>query len=353
MNLFDVLVVGASVSGCRTAELLAEKGYKVAIVEEHKKVGLPLKCTGLVSWRLKELLPNLPKEIVVNTIREAKFFSPSGNSFTLHSKRPVYVIDRKGLDEHLFSCALSTGSKPMLGIKFLSFDTKTGTANTSAGNLKTLLLVGADGGNSYVARSVGLEQTRTKLIGVQATVKGEFENFAELWFGNSVAPNFFAWVVPLNESIVRIGLATNTQPLYYFRKFLRKRAKTFVKPDTAGLIRIGLMKKTVADRTLLVGDAACMIKPFSGGGIVYSLIGSRICAEACIKALEERDFSCRFLKKAYEKEWKKILSKPIKRGMLYRRILNNLSDFQLNIFFSFVKKFGLTMLENFDMDFLD
>jgi len=39
MEKFDVTIVGASVSGSRTAELIASKGYRVALVEEHEKIG--------------------------------------------------------------------------------------------------------------------------------------------------------------------------------------------------------------------------------------------------------------------------------------------------------------------------
>jgi digeranylgeranylglycerophospholipid reductase len=103
---------------------------------------------------------------------------------------------------------------------------------------------------------------------------------------------------------------------------------------------------------LLVGDAACQLKPFSGGGVVYSLIASEICAGACCKALESEKFNKSSLKNFYEKIWKKVLSKGIKTGMFYRAILSKLSDWQMDILFTVLNVCGRKFFESLDMDFL-
>jgi geranylgeranyl reductase family protein len=352
--MYDVIVVGGSISGLRTAELISSHGYKTLVLEEHEKIGKPLKCAGLVSWRIFELIPDLPKEMIVNTVSEAKFFSPSGNFFTLKSRKPVYVIDREKFDEYLAKRARENNCKIRLStvLRNLSYEKNCIKVFTNKGNFEAKLLVGADGANSLVAKKLRLDQPKNSLIGIQASVKGNFEkDCVELWFGRKVAPNFFAWVIPENENRARIGLATNKNPRFYFEKFLEKRVGVKVKPNVYGLIRFGLMKESVAERVVLVGDAACMVKPFSGGGIIYGLIGSEVCAKAYIKALEEGKFERNFLKKAYENEWKAKLSKAILKGMLLRKIFSKLYDQQLDFLFSCLR-YGEKLLENFDMDLL-
>lgn len=86
-KIFDVLVVGGAVAGSRTAQLLAEAGKDILLIEDNLDIGHPCKCTGLVSWRIKEILPTFPEKLVVNVVQEAKFHSPSGSSFVLKSKR--------------------------------------------------------------------------------------------------------------------------------------------------------------------------------------------------------------------------------------------------------------------------
>ena len=83
MSMYDVIVIGAGPAGCRTAELISSKGYSVLVIEEHKSIGRPVQCAGLVSWRLKELLPRMPKDIVINSVSRAKFSSHSVNLFAV------------------------------------------------------------------------------------------------------------------------------------------------------------------------------------------------------------------------------------------------------------------------------
>ena len=354
-KLYDVIIVGASVTGCRTAELISRKGYKVLVLEEHREIGEPQKCAGLVSWRLLNLLPKLPKEIMINKLNRAKFFSPSGKFFELKSKKSVYVIDRVKLDKYLAKKAMGSGAKIKTSTRFENFKyiDEMIELKTNKGEFKTKLLIGTDGVNSKIAKQANIVQPNNLLMGIQATVNGNFDpDLVELWFG-SVAPNFFAWVIPENENKARIGLATKTNCKFYFDKFLKKRIGKIKKPNVGGLIRFGSMKNTVSDRILLVGDSACQVKPFSGGGIIYGLTASEYCATTCVKALKESRFNSNFLKKEYDKKWRERLEKSIRRGLLYRKILDKFSDKQLNFLFSSGKIIKLTkLLESWDMDLL-
>jgi geranylgeranyl reductase family protein len=352
--VYDVIVVGASVAGCRTAELIALKGFRVLVLEEHKKVGEPIKCAGLVSWRIRKLFPQLPNNIFINKIKKGKFFSPNGNFFVLKSKKPAYVIDRKKLDCYLATKAKKAGVRISLNESFLNFLNKRNSiiVKTIRRRYETKILIGADGANSLVAKRAGIKQPSKIFVGIQTTAKGDFDsNAVELWFG-SIAPKFFAWVIPENEKYARIGLASEKNSRKNFEIFMKRRIGKIYKPNVFGIIRTGLIKESVAERIMLVGDAACQVKPFSGGGIIYSLITSKICADATIKALENNKFDKTFLRKNYDLVWKEKLEHAIKKGLFYRKFLNLFSDKGLNLLFSLIKKFGVIYLEKFDYDLL-
>jgi geranylgeranyl reductase family protein len=336
-RMFDVIVVGAGPAGCRTAELISKKGYDVLIVEEHTSVGRPVQCTGLVSKKVGKL----PKEVIVNKIKKARFFSGQ-EYFEIKSKNPVFVIDREKFDKHMARNAVKSEVKFKLSTKFTDFK-----------NHHSKIFVGADGPNSTVAKRAGIKLPNNLLFAAQVKTKYVFNpDTVELWFGSDIAPGLFAWVVPENEEIARVGLMCDKNPNKYLEKFLKMRFEKIQISDRIGdMIRFGLIDCSVSDRVLLVGDAACQIKPFSAGGLVYGQIGARRAAEACVKALKANNFSKHFLVENYDKRWKKELEGPMKKGLLFRKIFSKICDKSYS--FSLIKNLGISKLSNFfDMDFL-
>lgn len=352
-KILDAFVVGGAVSGSRTAELIAKEGKDVVLVEDNTEVGCPCKCTGLVSWRIKELLPNLPNEIIVNTVGKAEFFSPSGRRVVLKSKNPVYLLDRPGLDKFLFDSAVKSGAKTRTGERFIGYRKLRNClkVKTDKNTYKTKILVGADGANSTVGKQAELKYPENYLVGVQTTATGNFNN-VELWIGSKFCPKFFAWVVPENNSVARIGLATNPNASKYYEEFLKMRIGRIEKPNVGGIIRFGLMENTSADRIMVVGDAACQVKPYSGGGIIYGLIGSKFAARAALDAIEYRRFDEDFLKESYDEKWKTVLGPAITRGMFLYKMISSKSDLFLNTILQ-TANLGTKIFNKLDMDLIN
>ena len=355
---YDLVVVGAGPAGCRTAQIVAKAGYKVLVVEEHGEVGVPTQCTALVSEKIGEI----PKEIIVNEINTAKFCS-DGNSFEIKSKDPMYLLDRCGFDKFIYRQAVDSGAEFKLNTHFLSYEKIGDTADalrvkTSNGNFETKILVGADGPNSNVARVADLRLPKKLLylMQVRAKVKCDPET-VEMWFGSDIAPGNFAWVVPENESYVRIGMMSNASPKELFEKFFDKRTgyslRDVVKISNriGDVIRYGLIEKSATSRILLVGDAAAQIKPFSAGGLVYGQICAKFAGKACIKALQKNNFSEKFLTEEYDKKWKNELSGGIKKGLFFKKVFKSIQDRPFA--FSLIKKTRLAVLASFfDIDFI-
>jgi geranylgeranyl reductase family protein len=342
----EAIVIGGGPSGCIVSETIAKKGYEVLVVEEHKEIGKPVQCTGLVS----EKIGRIPNEIIVNKIKRAKFFF-FDKSFEIKTKEKVFVIDREKYDKFRAKKAEEAGANFNLGTRFLDF--KKGKVLTSKGNYQTKILIGADGPNSTVAKVSGLKLPNSLFYAIQVNAFSNFEkDCVELWFGPKISKDFFAWVVPENEKIARVGLISKENPKFLLESFLKKRfGKVKTEKILADVIRIGLIEKSVAENVLLVGDAACQLKPFSAGGLVYGKICSEIAGNACIKALEENNFSEKFFFENYEKEWKKKLAWPIRKGFLLKKFFSQLSQKRIlfELFFN-LKLYNLAYL--FSMDLL-
>jgi len=343
---WDVVVIGAGPAGCKTGEIISSRGYNTLIIEEHAAIGRPTQCTGLVS----EKIGKVPKKIILNKIKNAKFCS--GKSFfDVESKEKIYVVDRAGFDRFTATRARSAGVEFRMQTRFSAV--KNNIVFAGGKKYETKILVGADGPHSPVAKSRKIKLPGNVVAGMQARVKGKFvADIVELHFGSNLAPEMFAWIVPENEETARIGLLTNKNPTKYFEKFVEKIAGNVKMQDKFGdVVRYGLIEKSCSDRTMLVGDAACQIKPFSAGGLVYGQIAAKHAGEACIKALEQNDFSEKFFLKNYDKKWKGELAGSIKTGLIFKKIFSEICD--QPFVFDMIKYLGIPKLASlFDMDFL-
>ena len=355
--IYDIIIVGAGPVGCKVGELVAKDGFKTLILEEHPEIGKPVQCAGLVSHRIFEL-SGASDNVIVNVTKKARFYSPNGKFIELRSKKPVYVIDRERFDKELSSNATNAGVKIKRFTSFENYKKMKDSVKikTSEGIINSKILIGADGSNSTVARVSKLKLPKNVLAAVQSTVKSEFEtDTVELWFDPKISPSFFGWVIPENKKWARVGLASHKNTLGYFKNFLRNRFNRDIKHKNslAGVIRYGLIKNSVSERVILVGDAASQVKPFSGGGIIYGLISADIAAKACIKSLKENNYSKKFFKENYDNVWKKKLFLPIKKGLMMSKVIHSFSDKQLNFLFSTIRKSKFTKLMEFaDMDLL-
>lgn len=356
--MYDVIVVGAGPVGCKTAELIAKEGFKVLVLEEHPEVGVPVQCTGLVSHRILDI-SGASEKIIKNTVKKAKFYSPNSTCMELKSKKPAYVIARKIMDKEISEMAKKEGANIKTSTRFEDLKlTENGVkVITSRGVFWSKLLVGTDGPISTVARKTGLKMPDQLLGAVQATYNFESDpESVELWFNKDYSKELFGWVVPEEPEWAMLGLAGTGDIESRFKIFVKKRmapvTKIRYRDRLVGLIRVGLMKETVAERVLVVGDAATQLKPFSGGGITYGLICANYAANACVKALEKERFDYDFLKENYDRKWREKLEWPIRKGVFMKDLIHAIPDFLLDFSFKFGNIFK-SLLESTDMDLIE
>ena len=70
------------------------------------------------------------------------------------------------------------------------------------------------------------------------------------------------------------------------------------------LIPIAPVKRIFGERMLVVGDAAGMVDPVSGGGIPQAINGGKLAGKVCVRTLEENDYSSASLSQ-YQQLWHK------------------------------------------------
>lgn len=312
-----ISIIGAGPVGCHAARLLAKAGKEVQVFEEHKQIGKPVQCTGIVTQSLAEMV-KFRNEFVVNRLKKVRLHSPDGNSVEIKTRD--IVIDRARFDRYIAEEARNAGAKIFLDSKV------TGIKDPGDGKKKirikksnktkiaeTDVLVGADGPKSLVSRFIGNKRPQC-WVGLQALVKMQTEkNAYDVYFGKEF-PGFFGWVVPENETTARVGIATSKNPKQIFSRFIRRFKKCNIVGMQGGLIPMYDPRFIVEkDGTYIVGDAATQVKATTGGGLVPGLKA----AECLAKAIHNNT--------DYKKELKSV-DKELKMSLLLRKMLDRFSE---------------------------
>ena len=282
----DVVVVGAGPIGGYFARRMAELNCTVLILEEHLEIGKPFQCAGLVNPAAMEKVDLY--DTVLSEIDGAVMHSPYGTTIKIGEPNKVrtYTVCRKKFDQGVVQQALEKGAELWLNCKptdteynedSIFIKAKRGTELVE---IKAKLLVGADGAHSWVRRQHRMGYPKEFMIGYQIEVTGyETEHrMLEMFTGEDIAPGFFAWAIP-NGDTHRIGMWSRAEDLdgrscEQLLSFLMHKSKWAEKfkncQETGrfcGPIPSGVVMKPVEDRIVLVGDAAGLAKPTTGGGI--------------------------------------------------------------------------------------
>ncbi len=337
---YDVVVVGAGPAGSMAAKYAAKAGARVLMIEEHAAIGQPVQCAGLISTRAFEGC-EVPETVSRLAIRGANIHAPDGRIMTVDGKRTMaYVVDRGELDHAMALEALKSGVASLVKTRFSGLRWQGSDviiAALSQGEpieIRTRVVIGADGLQSAVGRLAGLERVQTVLTCAQAEVYADVghPDFVDVYLGQDVAPGFFAWAIPTRSGTVRVGLCSTQRSLDRLGPLIERlspRSATSLLHFSAGGIPVGPPPCTVAAGTLIVGDAAGHVKPTSGGGIypgtLCAKIAGTVAAEAAAQANTSKDALM-----AYDTRWRSEIGRELETGLRIREGFNKLSDDDLN-----------------------
>ena len=330
---YDVVIIGGGPIGCITGENI--KNGKVLIVEEHQSIGVPLQCAGLISKNGVKELGN-PKG-VVNKVRGAYICSKSNILKIGNEEVRAYVFERKIMDKDI---AIRASKKCDFLLKAYGEIEKDKNGYkvkiTHLGeeiNLNPKVIVGADGSKSITGKKLGLVSNKNREI--LSSCQFEMvnaqcdEDFVYVFLDKRYSERFFTWIIPMGKDRVRVGLIDKGNCYNKLMKFINenKMAKEILKNATitefsTGSLPIGYLDKTFKDNVLLVGDAACHVKPLSGGGLYFGAIGGKIAGEVISKYLNGEIDSLEL----YDKRWKEKFGSEIKNGLRVRKIILKLGN---------------------------
>lgn len=349
--MYDTIVVGGGPTGSYTAYKLAENEYNVIVLERKRRAGEVACCTGIIGQECVNTFI-IDDKVILRQVNGAGLFSPSGNRLSLWREKPqACILDRAAFDmaiaeraqragaDYVFDCLVEdiAVARDRVSIK--------ASCQGKEARFEARAVAIASGFGSGLCERLGLGRFGDFTIGAQAEVETSGVDEVEVYFGREIAPGFCAWLVPTTPPMAKVGLMSRKNPELYLRKWLShlaaqgKIASAKVEPSCGG-IPLKPLPRTCGERLLVIGAAAGQVKPTSGGGIYYGLLGAEIAARTLHQALADGDLSARRLAQ-YQRGWRKRLGRELRAGYWARQLFEHLSDRQIDRIFEIVKANGI------------
>jgi electron transfer flavoprotein-quinone oxidoreductase len=197
---FDVAVVGAGIAGSVVATLLARDGHSVVLVERGETPGSKNLSGGVLygrvldpvfpGWAAEAPVERLVTRNVITFLTATGAVSVDAQDPTLASPPNAVTVLRARFDPWLAQRAEKAGAFVMCGVKVDGLLTEsdhggsTRVVGVKAGDdeLRTRVVVAADGVNSFLAQQVGLRRppaTSQRALGIKATVRLDADTIDE------------------------------------------------------------------------------------------------------------------------------------------------------------------------------
>jgi digeranylgeranylglycerophospholipid reductase len=326
----DVLVVGGGPTGLVAAweAALHAPGAAVTLVERDRAIGAPVRCAeGVGAAGLREFLDPDGAPWISRRITKVIFVAPDDTEVVVEGKDTGYVLDRTRFEPVLAERAARAGAEVLVGTEVAGLRRDgagwEATVRSARGEerWRARVVIGADGVESMVGRWAGLE-TRVAardmesaaqyvMSGVRCDPDAIYLQFSRRW-----APGGYAWVFPKGEGVANVGLgikaldADGRTARAYLDAWVAHRCPQAVVTGytVGGVISAVTVRRTATDGVLLAGDAAHMINPLSGAGIVTGMKAGRLAGRHAARALRENDTSAANLQ-AYHEEWMALVGR--------------------------------------------
>ncbi len=303
MELYDVIIIGGGPTGSTSASLLAEKGYRVLVLEKEKfpreHVGeslIPLTYTAI---KKMGLLDDLKK--IATRKPGVSFVSANGNHQSLWCFKNViqdesylsFHVIRSEFDKLLLDNSKRKGAevREAVLVKDVSFENPDGTVEVTGiykkevQKFKARFLIDASGQNTFLGKKLGVKRKYDDLDRVaifnhwtnakyDASLKEGVIKIVYLG-GNKKG---WCWVIPVSSTQLSIGIVIDN-------KFVRRQKIKMGIADLPNwqndlyiqeIFRSSVIKKilknaTLEHKTLIIGDYSYYCEKKYGNN--YAMIG--------------------------------------------------------------------------------
>lgn len=314
----EVIVVGAGPAGSTLAASLALAGHRVMLLDKasfprHKACSEYINPAGAQVLEELDLTDDVMR-LGAHRMDAMIVHAPNGHHFTANFAkaepgRAALGLSRYRLDKLLLDRARAAGVTVCERAHVRNVVQENGrvagveaTVGDTREVIRASIVIGADGHDSIVTRSLGLNIPLRwpHKTGFAAHYRGvkDLDRFGEMHVGHGS----YAGLAPLEDGTANVAIVANVRAVQertgsvaeFFTETFEAIPSLAQRLEGAEQVRairgVGSMahraRRTTGDGYLLVGDAASFLDPFTGEGIYEALRGAQLAAPVVIAALK-------------------------------------------------------------------
>lgn len=352
-----VVVVGGGPAGSTAAYTLAKQGIDVCVIDKSTFPRDKL-CGGLLTLRSKKIFEAVFgeewKESFEYRSTGVSFYGPEGKLNGAYDYSELFFTNRHSFDNHLLELAKGVGAVTYEGQGIRDIDLKNKVCYLASGDqIHYTYLIGADGVNSIVAKTIYGSSFNKKTIGFALEMEVDRKclhrvvNTPEVYFG--FIRWGYGWIFPKEHSLT-VGIGglhmKNPEMKADFKRFL---THIFGEVPSAKIkghyIPLGdYRKKPGTTDVLLSGDAAGLVESITGEGIAFAMQSGHLAATSLVEAIESEDRLDAF--KIYATRFKEIAS-ILDYGNILRFLI--FPDFSNKLFLKILPKTSMLTRKHMDL----
>jgi len=328
---YDVVVAGAGPGGTSAARILAENGLSVLLVDRSEFPRYKTCGGGLIGVTLKEIPEGAP---IREYFHECTFTSNFSKMRERRTQVPyMATVSRTEFDAWLLRLAEQAGAQ--FRVEMVKSFEENGDQVTVKFSSETSVacryLVDATGTSSRIARQIGVRLAKLDL-GLEyeldiSGVESQWNGRIHLDWGR--IPGSYGWVFPKSDSLTVGVIAEKGNSSEAIKKYLNDFCDAVGVSGQKVLRESGHLTRCREDnspvgigRTLLVGDSAGLLEPWTREGISYSVRSGRMAAESILNATATPDVVSQ-----YSASLSRTLFEEMKAGFACRKAFECRPDF--------------------------